>query len=220
MKASNIVISILCATALAGVAIWLAVEHQDRLRLADENQALRLKLDRMAGLVAENERLSNLVAQVNYPSSLPNEHLQEQSPPDERLKELLRLRGEVGALRQQAKELEALREDTLQARAARQGSLKPHPPGQAGTTENGTASQASQLEILKAEYWTDNARMDVTGELRDRIRDDSLKAVASNDIKGDPEFGQAKRLTVEYKFGGVAMTNEFREGDVIVIPRE
>ena len=220
MKASSLVTIALCATALVGVVIWLAVEHQDRLRLADENNALRQKLGAMAGLVAENERLSNLVAQANRPSSLPNEPVQPQSLPDERLKELLRLRGEVRVHRQQAKELDALREDTLQARAARQGSFKPHPPGQAATTDNGTASQPSQLEILKAEYWTDNARMDVTGELKDRIRGDSLKAVASNDIKGDPEFGQTKRLTVEYKFGGVTMTNEFREGDVIALPRE
>src|ERR1035441_1766649 len=91
---------------------------------------------------------------------------------------------------------------------------------QADNTGNGIASKASQLQILKAEYWTDNARLDVTGELRDRIRGDSLKAIASNNIKGDPEFGQTKRLTVEYRFGGVTMTNEFREGDTIVIPTE
>ena len=62
--------------------------------------------------------------------------------------------------------------------------------------------------------------MDVTGDLRDRIRGDSLKAIADNDIKGDPEFGQTKRLTVEYKFAGVPMTNEFREGDTMILPPE
>jgi hypothetical protein len=172
----------------------------------------------MAGLVAENERRSNLVAQANQPSSQPNGPAPAQPLPDERLQELLRLRGEVGVLRQQAKELETLREDTRQARAALAGSPSTQKAGPAATTDRGTGSPASQLEIVKAEYWTDNARLDVTGELRDRIRGDSLKAMANNDIKGDPEYGQTKRLTVEYRFGGVTMTNEFREGDVIVIP--
>jgi len=220
MKADGVIVKVLCVTAFVGAAIWLALEHQARLRVANENEALRVNLEPMAGLVAENERLSNLVAQVNRPSSLPNEPLQASSVPDERLQELLRLRGEVGVLRQQSKELETLREDTRQARGARESSLGTQTGGQAATTANGIAGQASQLEILKAEYWTDNARLDVTAELRDRIRGDSLKAMAGNEIKGDPEFGQTKRLTIEYRFAGVPMTNEFREGDLMVVPRE
>src|SRR5436853_289187 len=76
-------------------------------------------------------------------------------------------------------------------------------------------ANGSQLEIIKAEYWTDHTRMDVTEELQDRIRGDSLKAMASNNIKGDPEFGQVKYLTIEYRFGSVTRSKEFREGDVI-----
>ena len=75
---------------LFGVTIWLADEHQARLRLGQENVALRQQLGRLAGLVAENERLSNILAQAKSPQSLP----------DERLKELLRLRGEAGVLRE------------------------------------------------------------------------------------------------------------------------
>ena len=210
MKANSVILSVLCATAVVGVTIWLRVGHQARLKLADENKALQQQCDQMARLAAENERLSNLVAQASRSQSLP----------DGRLKELLRLRGEVSALRQQSQELETLREDTRQARAALESSLKTQIAGQPAKTPDGSAAKASQLEILKAEYWTANARLDVTGELRGRIHDDSLKAVASNNIKGDPEFGQTKHLTVEYRFAGVTMTNEFREGDVIIIPRE
>lgn len=210
MKAKSVILSVLCATALVGVAIWLAVEHQARLRLGEENTVLRQQLDQMAGLAAENERLSNLVAQARSSQSLP----------DDRLRELLRLRGEVGVLRQQTKELETLREENRQARAAREGSLKTRNGGQAATTGAGTASNESQLQILKAEYWTDKARMDVTEELRGRIVGDRLNTIVGNDIKGDPEFGQTKRLTVEYRFAGVAMTNEVREGERIVIPPE
>ena len=210
MKANSVILSVLCATAVVGVTIWLGVERQARLRLADENKALQQQFDQMASLAAENERLSNLVAQAS----------RSQSPPDDQSRELLRLRGEVGVLRQQSQELETLREDTRQARAALESSRKTQNAGQPANTGNEMPSKASQLQILKAEYWTDNARLDVTGELRDRIRGDSLKAIASNNIKGDPEFGQTKRLTVEYRFGGVTMTNEFREGDTIVIPTE
>jgi hypothetical protein len=60
--------------------------------------------------------------------------------------------------------------------------------------------------------------MDVVAELQDRVRGNRLKAVASNNIKGDPEFGQVKHLTVVYRVGGVLRTNEFREGDVVVLP--
>jgi len=60
--------------------------------------------------------------------------------------------------------------------------------------------------------------MDVAAELRERIRGDELKAVASNNIKGDPEFGQVKHLTVVYRLAGVTRTNEFREGDLVILP--
>ena len=218
MKAKSIILGVLCATALSGVAICLVAEHQARLRLGEENTALRQQLDRMAGLVAENERLSNLVAQAKSSQSLPDGRLKAQSLSDEQMLQLLRLRGEVGVLRQQSKELETLREETRQARAALASGHRTQNAGQAATTGNGAASKESQLQILKAEYWTDNARFDVTEELKERILEDKLKAIADNGIKGDPEYGQVKHLTIEYSFAGVTMTNEFKEGDVMVIP--
>src|SRR5204862_1013579 len=87
--------------------------------------------------------------------------------------------------------------------------------GHGATTANG-----SQFELLRANYWTDKTNLDVAAELRERIRGDSLKAIASNNLKGDPDFGQVKHLTVVYRFGGVTMTNEFREGDFVVLPKE
>jgi hypothetical protein len=220
MKANSVVLGILGVGVVAGVAICLAVERQARLRLGEENKALRQQVDPMAGLVAENERLSNLVAQASRSQSLPDEQLGAQSLSDEQSLELLRLRGEVGALREQSKELETLREENRQVRAALEGGHKTQNAGQAATADKGVASKESQLQILRAEYWTQNARLDVTEELRGRILDDKLKAIASNNIKGDPEFGQTKRLTIEYSFGGVTLTNEFREGDLVVLPGE
>ena len=115
-------LSVIYATAAAGVMIWLAVEHQAGLRLGQDNRALRQQLGQLAGLVAENERLSNLVAQASHSPSLPNDQL----------KELLRLRGEVGVLRQQSKELETLREENRQARTALESSPKPQSTSPAG----------------------------------------------------------------------------------------
>src|ERR1039458_9475304 len=90
MKANSVIISVICATAAVGLAIWLAVGHQARLRLGDEHKALEQQLDQMAGLVAENERLAKLVAHASRPQSLT----------DDQSRELLRLRGEAGVLRQ------------------------------------------------------------------------------------------------------------------------
>jgi len=155
MKATSIVISVLCAGAVVGVAIWLAVEDQARLRLADENKALGQQLDQMAGLAAENERLSNLVAQANSSQSLPGDHL----------KELLRLRGEVGVLRQQSKELETLREENRQARIALESSPKTQTAGVAGTTGNTNywprdswafAGYATPKAALQSYFWAAN----------------------------------------------------------------
>ena len=123
-------LSVLCTTAAVGVAVWLAVEYQGRIRLGEENKVLRQQLDQMASLVAENERLSNLVAQAKGAQSLA----------DDRLKELLRLRGEAGVLRQQGKELEALREENRQARAALASSLK-------------TQSAIQTAGAATADYW-------------------------------------------------------------------
>ena len=130
MKTKGLIPSVLCAMAAVGVTIWLADEHEARLRLGQENVALRQPLSRLAGLVAENERLSNILAQAKSPPSLP----------DERLKELLRLRGEAGVLRQQEKELEALRHENRLARAKLESALK---------TQNAGAPRAAAT----ADYW-------------------------------------------------------------------
>jgi hypothetical protein len=82
-----------------------------------------------------------------------------------------------------------------------------------------TTASGSQLELLAANYWTDKTNLDVTEELRDGIRGDSVKAIAGNNLKGDPEFGQVKHLTVVYRVGGVIMTNEFRDGDLVILPK-
>jgi len=139
---------------------------------------------------------------------------------DEPTKELFRLRGEAEALRQESKAIAALREDARQTRLTREARANSN-SGRSDQTQNSkTDSSGSQLEILQAIYWTQNSQVDVTDELRDRIHDDSLKAIASNNLKGDPEEGQVKNLTVVYRYGGVTVTNQFREGALVVLPPE
>lgn len=85
-------------------------------------------------------------------------------------------------------------------------------------TENEIAPKESGLEIIKAEYWTQKKRLDVTEELRRLIVDNKLETIASNDIKSDPDKGTRKKLTIEYKFNGITVTKEFAERDKVVIP--
>jgi len=42
--------------------------------------------------------------------------------------------------------------------------------------------------------------------------------MAGNNLAGDPDFGTVKDLTVVYRSGGTILTNQFREGDVIILP--
>jgi hypothetical protein len=86
------------------------------------------------------------------------------------------------------------------------------------TADEEISSGVSRLEILNAEYWTPKARLDVTEELRKRIAGNKLEAIASNQIKGDPEKGVVKKLTIEYRFDDITVAKEFTEGERIIIP--
>lgn len=219
-------------------------------QVSAENQRLSNLVAQANGSASQpNERAESAAGTGERAETLPGIDKRADAPPagtdkrpealpgtDKRLKELVRLRGEVEVLRQQSKEIETLREDTRQVRAAAP-NIGPVPPsgGQAAAMSPGsTTADGSQFEILKAEYWTENARMDVTGELATKLRNDALNAAAtnapnatatnalrtsaSNDLKGDPDLGHTKTLTVVYQVGGVTMTNEFREGQPVILP--
>lgn len=76
----------------------------------------------------------------------------------------------------------------------------------------------SPLKILKAEYWTPKVRLEVTEELRKSVVSNRLEIIASNEIKGDPDPGTVKKLTIQYRFDSDTMTKEFTEGERVVIP--
>ena len=218
MAAKGTIVGIIWVVAATGLAIGVAVERRAQAKLDRANRALQEQLSQADGLSAENQRLSNLVAQANGAPSRTAERSEGPSATDERAKELERLRGEVEALRQQGKEAEALREDTRRIRAARDNGVRA--PNAAGVAKAGNVAMVngSPFEIVRAEYGTETTNMDVAAELSERIRGDGLKAMASNNLKGDPDFGHVKHLVVVYRFGGVMRTNEFREGDVVMLP--
>ena len=218
MKAKSIILSILCTTAAVGVAIWLGVGHRARLRLGEENTALRQQLEQMGGLVAENARLSNLVAQAKSSQSLP----------DERLKELLRLRGEVGALRQQGKEIETLREENRQARVALESIRKPEKAGAAESPATADywprdswafVGYASPNASLQTSFWAAN-KSDLkallggmTGEIQEKVQ---------KDIEGKSESEASARAMGEVaRLKSVRVLNrEVRDDETVVLTAE
>ncbi|HLP77450.1 MAG TPA: hypothetical protein VK327_11100 [Candidatus Paceibacterota bacterium] len=217
MKPIGYIVPAICVLTAAGLAFCLALEHQSSAKLNQENNALRQQLSQMDMLLAENQRWSNLLPPTSVlPAPLNDSIAAPRARPEEPARELERLRREAEVLRQQSQQIESLRADTRQVRADQQATRTT--PNQrraspADTTGNG-------LEILRADYGTDHTNMDVAAELNQRIRGDKLKAIASNNIKGDPEFGQVKHLTVVYRVGGVIRTNAFREGDIVILPNE
>ena len=209
-----------CILAAAGLAAGLMLERQACQKLGAQNDALRRQLAQMAELTAENERLSSLLAQANAHGANMDGTAGTHGATDPRLEELARLRRQVESFRQQNNDVESIRADTRathdalkEAHEARLASRKPvhRDPG----ADNGAA-----LEILEADYGTTRTNLEISAALNDRIRGGSLKIVAGNKLAGDPDFGQVKNLTVVYRFGGAVMTNQFREGDIVVLPPE
>lgn len=122
------------------------------------------------------------------------------------------------AFHQQSDDIQSLRSDTVATRAALEEAAKVRRASRLASRTNPSAANGAPFEILEASYGTDRTNMDVIAELNDRIRGGSLKMVANNNLAGDPDFGHVKSLTVVYRFSGAVLTNQFREGDVVILP--
>jgi len=209
LKADRIIVP-LCVLAGLALMVCLILERQACLKLAAQNDALRSQLERMAALTADNQRLSNLLAHAAAPRT--------NATADERLAELARLRQQSKDLQDGTTNADSLRRDTVALRAALEDGRKVRRASrQAALQDRGTPNDGS-LQILSAQYGTDRTNMDVASVLNDRIRGGGLKAFASNNLNGDPDPGKVKNLTVIYRSGGTLMTNQFREGDMIILP--
>ena len=107
MKLHHVLAHTLLPAIAASLAIWLAMEHQARLKLTTDHRTLEQQWQQMADLEARNEQLSNLLAQASAPKPLSQDQLME----------LLRLRGQVGVLRRQQPDGGQAREENRQIHA-------------------------------------------------------------------------------------------------------
>ena len=112
---------------VAGVGSSFVIQHQAQVKLREENVSLRLQVEQLAQMTAENELLSIRIEQERASRSLSN---------DQR-NELMRLRREVGELRKQQQA-----HDTARTAAGSQG---------APTAE--AASEAVSLQTIPRESW-------------------------------------------------------------------
>ena len=80
--------------------------------------------------------------------------------------------------------------------------------------------QEPTLEILSALYVSPNSEIDVTRIVRLMVSNNKLTIQASNELGGDPEPFQPKRLFIKYRIGQQTDTQEIREGSTATIPNE
>jgi hypothetical protein len=218
MRANSVTTSVLSLAAVVGMAIWLAVEDQARLRLGEEHKTLEKQLDQMAGLIAENDRLSNLVAQANR--SLPL--------PDDQSRELLRLRGEAGVLRQQSNELEVVRNENRQAHASLASGGKGQSAGAVGAAATADywprdswdfTGYASPDAALQTSLWAANngdlkaLLASVTGDVQKKMEEDfGGKSETEASIRAMDEVSNLKSVRV--------LDREVQGDDTVVLSAE
>ena len=79
-------------------------------------------------------------------------------------------------------------------------------------------NEKTDFEIIKATYWTQKVHKDITEKLREKIKDNRLDVIASNDIDGDPDVGTRKKLTIKYRHNGMDLIKEYNEKEKIELP--
>jgi Beta-lactamase enzyme family len=80
------------------------------------------------------------------------------------------------------------------------------------------APKKEGLHIIKARYGACGKWIDVTSQLRGKIKDNRLSIMASNDIAGEPIYGTNKSLYAEYILNNKRGTAQVREGSILEIP--
>lgn len=219
MKATAIVVPTGVLLAM-GLGVCLSLERHACLKVEAQNDALRLQLNEMAGLTGENGRLSNLLAQANAQHPHPDGAAATNALTDDRLEEITRLRTQVAGLQHQIDDLAEVRADTRATTTALDEAHREQIANRPATHQDSGATNDASFQILQAYYGTERTNLEVSAALNDRIRGGSLKIIAGNKLGGDPDYGQVKNLTVVYRYAGVVLTNQFREGDAVILPSE
>jgi len=76
----------------------------------------------------------------------------------------------------------------------------------------------SPIEIIEASYGSTLNKYDVTSKLKSMVKAGRLKAVASNNINGDPDVGVRKILKVKYRTNFGEQVVEIMEDQTLDIP--
>lgn len=76
----------------------------------------------------------------------------------------------------------------------------------------------ADLVIHTAIYAAAGKSVDLTEALTRKIIDGRLEIVATNELGGDPNYGVAKELVVEYAYQGQRLKKTVREGETLSLP--
>ncbi len=212
MNRKSILPGLAGAVALLGLATGLALEHQNRLELRDEQQALQQQLDRVTDLLAENERQASFLVTAS-PA---------QAPASDPSAELLRLRAEFGALCQLTNEWERARNENTEAHAALDHYLASEAAPKVATADFwprdswSFAGFGSPDDALRSSLWASNngnlkALLDsTTGELRQMMEKEfEGKSADEAAIRTMDEVSNLKSVQV--------LNREFQSADTAVL---
>jgi hypothetical protein len=86
-----------------------------------------------------------------------------------------------------------------------------------GYAERGPDDYRPSVRIIRATYGAKGRFVDVTGVVRDRVRDRTVFKVANETFGVDPYPGKGKRLKIYYLRGGEQRVVEYQEGDSVRI---
>jgi hypothetical protein len=194
----------ICGAAVVGLAVWLAAEHQARLRVVREHAMLARQMKQMSLLTAKNQELTGLAGKKNGTRQMPNESSLE----------LLRLRGQVGVLREQCKELENVRSNNLQAHAMLERGLAPQSVATADYWPRDSWSfrgYASPDAALQTSLWAAN-----NGDLKAMLASTTgdLRKMVEADLAGkSPDEAAIKAMDEVINFKSVRVLNRETQAD-------
>jgi len=72
--------------------------------------------------------------------------------------------------------------------------------------------------IIKAEYKTNKKSVDISRQLTEKILNNELHIIVTNEIAGDPDPGMVKSLKIKYYYQGKLYEQEIKEGQRLDIP--
>lgn len=75
-----------------------------------------------------------------------------------------------------------------------------------------------RLELMEAFYGSPNKTIEVTKQLEEKIIDNKLNFIVSNEIAGDPDPGIVKKLRIIWQYSGEVLEKEFDEGQIVNLP--